>query len=136
MPPTPVEHPPRRRATRVAVVVGSQHPRTEAQLDELNRFDHGCDVVVHRVDPRDGAAVQDVAGWLVAVDGLVLTGGHTARAVLDALRVTAFTVGGEVEVGVPWSVATTGLDVTIVTKAGGFGDATTLRRAVEFLTVP
>lgn len=58
--------------------------------------------------------------------GLVLTGGETARAVLDGLGVATLRLVAEVEPGIPLSVATvvtpTGsLSLPVITKAGAFG---------------
>lgn len=59
--------------------------------------------------------------------GLVLTGGDTARAVLEALDIPWLRIVGEVEPGVPLSVAGRG-GRPVVTKAGAFGDRHTLGR--------
>jgi uncharacterized protein YgbK (DUF1537 family) len=59
--------------------------------------------------------------------GLVLSGGDTARAVLEALDVPWLRIVDEVEPGVPLCVEGPGAR-PIVTKAGGFGDAETLHR--------
>jgi uncharacterized protein YgbK (DUF1537 family) len=56
---------------------------------------------------------------------LVLTGGSTARAVLDSLDATALRMAGEaVAPGIPLAMVDGGVadGVTAVTKAGGFGD--------------
>jgi D-threonate/D-erythronate kinase len=59
--------------------------------------------------------------------GLVLTGGDTARSVLDTLGIGWLRVVGEIEPGV--SVCFAGSSPRpIVTKAGAFGDRQTLRR--------
>ena len=78
---------------------------------------------------RVGEMVGAVAGHFAA---LVLTGGDTARAVLQATGVTGLRVLGNVEDGIPMSRATpTGQRV--VTKAGAFGDDHSLSRAVQLL---
>lgn len=126
-------------ANRIAVVVGSQHARTLAQLAT---FDVGAqrstNSQVFRIDPRDQEFVDQIVPTLLKVDGLVLTGGQTARLVLDALGIGQLTVGGEVEVGMPWATAVIDHDgaahpITVVTKAGGFGDDAALLAAAEFL---
>lgn len=119
-------------ARRVVVVAGSQHDRTAEQLTQL---DPGTETIL--LDPRS-AAFRDVAHEAIhAADGLVLTGGATARAVLDALHVDTLHIGGEVEPGVPWSTAGGRHGtIAVVTKAGGFGDTLTLQRAVRFLRRP
>jgi uncharacterized protein YgbK (DUF1537 family) len=95
--------------------------------------------------PDLGVAVDkgnalDVAAALAATvarsahrfGGLVLTGGETARAVLDALGVDSVRVHGNVEPGVVLSSHPDHRPV-FVTKAGAFGDAGTLARTVQAL---
>jgi uncharacterized protein YgbK (DUF1537 family) len=119
----------RQPSATVVVVVGSRHRRT---IEQLARVPKGVRVL--RIDPRDEAFLEQARPAIAAADGLVLTGGHTARAILDLLGVDRFQLGGEVETGVAWGVAdVAGHAVTLVTKSGGFGDTETLRRAVDFL---
>lgn len=119
-------------AERVVVVVGSQHERAEAQVARLR-----ADTRVARIDPRETAHIDEIMPVLRDADGLVLTGGHTAHAVLAALGVSRFAVSGEVTTGMPWATAVSGGRlISIVTKAGAFGDEMALRRAVEFLEQP
>jgi uncharacterized protein YgbK (DUF1537 family) len=119
----------RQPSATVVVVVGSRHRRT---IEQLARVPKGVRVL--RIDPRDEAFLEQARPAIAAADGLVLTGGHTARAILDLLGVDRFQLGGEVETGVAWGVAdVAGHAVTLVTKSGGFGDTETLRRAVHFL---
>jgi len=121
-------------AAQVQVIVGSRHRRTIAQLARLDK--QTMDRVI-RIDPRDRSFFAKLKPRIAAADGLVLTGGRTARTVLDLLGVTHFAVGGEVELGVPWGVAEVdGRRIAVVTKAGGFGHDTSLQRAVDFLTQP
>jgi D-threonate/D-erythronate kinase len=62
--------------------------------------------------------------------GVVVTGGHTARAVCDALAIARIDLVGEIEPGVALGrAADTALDV--VAKAGTFGDRLSLVRALE-----
>jgi len=76
----------------------------------------------------EASAGADLAGALEHAAGLVLTGGETARAVCDRVGVTAIELIREIEPGVPLGRAG---DLGIVTKAGAFGDAGTLSRAVD-----
>lgn len=90
--------------------------------------------------PVDTGNALDVAAALAATvarsahrfGGLVLTGGETARAVLDALGVDSVRVHGNVEPGVVLSSHPDHRPV-FVTKAGAFGDAGTLARTVQAL---
>ncbi|MEO6124221.1 MAG: four-carbon acid sugar kinase family protein [Ilumatobacteraceae bacterium] len=122
----------REPSAKVVVVVGSQHARS---IEQLGRLDASTKVL--RVDPRDRAFLEQARVTIAAADGLVLTGGHTARAVLDLLGITNYVLGGEIETGIPWGVANDdGRSLLLVTKAGGFGDVDSLRRAVDFLGSP
>jgi 4-hydroxythreonine-4-phosphate dehydrogenase len=61
----------------------------------------------------------------------VLTGGETARAVLDARGISSYRLLGEVEPGVPFGMAPDG--TLVCTKAGGFGGKDTLAHCVRRL---
>ena len=81
-----------------------------------------------------GAAV---AGCATSFDGLVATGGDTARRIVDALGASALDLAGEIEPGVPLGVLR-GPDRSIpfATKAGGFGHPDTLLACVHRLRSP
>lgn len=65
---------------------------------------------------------------------LVATGGETARAVLDALGIQRLRLLGEVEAGLPFSVADGwARALPVITKAGAFGSPRALVRCREFL---
>ena len=74
--------------------------------------------------------VAVVAEAARTVSLLVLTGGATARAILLAGGVDRLLPAAELETGVVLSRAPHH-DLTVVTKAGAFGDANTLTRAVR-----
>ncbi|WP_181419490.1 MULTISPECIES: four-carbon acid sugar kinase family protein [unclassified Curtobacterium] len=90
--------------------------------------------------PVDKGNALDVAAALATTvtrsahrfDALVLTGGETARAVLDALGIDSVRVHGTVEPGVVLSSHPDHRPI-LVTKAGAFGDAGTLARTVRAL---
>lgn len=70
----------------------------------------------------------------IAAGALVLIGGDTARAVLDALGVGALRVRGHVIPSIPWAEADiAGRAVLVATKAGGFGSVDALSRIAERL---
>ncbi len=80
----------------------------------------------------EGRELSRALGQLVAphahtIGALVLTGGETARAVLQALQVEGLWLIGELEPGVPVSI-TADASLPVVTKAGAFGAEATLRR--------
>jgi uncharacterized protein YgbK (DUF1537 family) len=89
-------------------------------------------------DLREGPALAAALGQLVlpALDlasGLILTGGETARAVLCARGVHALELIGELEAGIPLSLAVGMRGVAVITKAGAFGGEDCLSRGLRLL---
>jgi 4-hydroxythreonine-4-phosphate dehydrogenase len=141
-------------AAPVLIVVGSFAASSLEQVARL--VDAGCR---HVPPARVGDVLRDGANAVVTVDapaghedselvelladelapfaslvgGLVATGGDTASAVLRAFGVDALELVDEVEPGIPLSVASGAWRGPVVTKAGAFGDADSLVRAVKTL---
>ena len=136
----------------MGIVVGSTDPITLRQVAALKSA-HGDLVPVEapsgRVGPPPAAPLppltllQAVAGpkrapaavardfadgaraWLAPMRSMLLTGGATAEALLDALGIDVLTVEGEILPGIP---CCRGGDRIVMTKSGGFGGADTLVR--------
>lgn len=68
------------------------------------------------------------------VGGLFLTGGDIAIAVARILNAQGYRIEGEIAPCVPWGTLTQSDidDLPVITKAGGFGDEETLRKAIWF----
>lgn len=145
---------------RVAIVVGSSHPISDVQLKRLrDSLDgrlrwveepeeaEGCEVAVlatvrpagpvsdaaaqrHRMRLAGRACVLLRAGF----DGLIVTGGETARAVISCLGDPAINVLDELDSGIVMGTASCTPPVTIVTKAGGFGGPDTLVELYKQMT--
>lgn len=80
------------------------------------------------------AVAQLVASVAPLLGALVATGGETARALLDAFGVRRLRLLGEVESGIPISVADAWTrPLPIITKAGGFGSPEALLHCRAFL---
>jgi 4-hydroxythreonine-4-phosphate dehydrogenase len=84
--------------------------------------------------PDDERVVAALGRLLVSsarlVGGLVVTGGETAAGLFDAWGITDLRLVEEIEPGVPMSVAHGAcVGLPVVTKAGSFGDESTLDRA-------
>jgi 4-hydroxythreonine-4-phosphate dehydrogenase len=80
------------------------------------------------------ARLADVVEQVSAsIGAIVVTGGETARAVLSRLGLDGMRLIDEVEPGVPLGVSIGARAIPLVTKAGAFGDAATLRRCVARL---
>ncbi|WP_419727912.1 four-carbon acid sugar kinase family protein [Lichenicola sp.] len=98
----------------------------------------GRDVVISLAvepdaDPREGLVLCHALARLTAphakrIGALVSAGGETARAVLLAFGATGLRLLGEVETGVPLSLAEGSRPLLVVTKAGAFGTDDTFLR--------
>jgi uncharacterized protein YgbK (DUF1537 family) len=125
----PAADPPRARI--VTVVVGSEQPASAGGAAALDGRADTRLRVVHG-DPRRPAFVDAAAAAAHGADAIVVTGGYTARRLLERLDVDRLQISGEMEPGIPWA-RSAGPVPTIVTKAGGFGDVHTLGRLVDRL---
>lgn len=67
------------------------------------------------------------------IDGMILTGGDTAAAVFRMLMVGRIGLAGEVEPGIPIGWIDMPRRMSVITKAGGFGDPDTLLRCAAKL---
>jgi len=90
-------------------------------------------------DARQGHEMARCLARMVApcadrVGALVATGGETARTILEEWGIRRMRLVGEVEPGLPYSIAQrAGREILILTKAGGFGARETLVSCREFL---
>ncbi len=90
-----------------------------------------------RVEDADGTAIEEtlarIAVGLVraGVDRLVVAGGETSGAVVQALGLRMLEVGEEIEPGVPWVVAREPVELGLVLKSGNFGGRDFFERALE-----
>ncbi len=116
---------------------GPQDPRWIAQERLLDAgFTSGRDVVAlvgseENADLAEGQRLGQALARMVVphaprLGALVSTGGETARAVLQAFGIGGLHLVGEVEPGVPLSIAEGVRPLPVVTKAGAFGAPDTL----------
>jgi D-threonate/D-erythronate kinase len=129
------------RTTRPAVVVGSFNPQSRQQLV----FMQACAPTIRVFATPDqsgdsalltAALVEQVCQALQAdlCDGLVVTGGETAKQIARALNATGIRVLREVASGIPLCVLETPPgDIPLITKAGGFGDQDVFIRCLQAL---
>ena len=124
------------RAMNPIVVSGSRHPASARQVDAARRAGVACvvpaDATGRRPDDVARALAASAARRIdtVAPDVVILFGGDTAAAVLGELGCGALIPLGEVLPGMPVS---TWDGLTIVTKAGGFGDDDVVAAIMEAL---
>jgi 4-hydroxythreonine-4-phosphate dehydrogenase len=146
---------------QILFLVGSQNEISHIQARRLSNFANITQLSVQSL-LTERAFVPDIAGDQVVMmereahrdsralvqafakvgveaarkaDAIFLTGGETARAVLDGLGVHALRLFGEIEPGLIVSSAEGGeiAGRTIITKAGAFGTPQALRRVQRVL---
>ena len=80
-------------------------------------------------------ATGDVAAGLAAagVCKFIVAGGETSGAVAQALQLTEFRIGPEIEPGVPWTIATGASERLLAFKSGNFGSRNFFRIAMGML---
>ena len=89
---------------------------------------------------RAGALVErvfaDIARGLIAhgVRRLVIAGGETAGAVVQALGVTGLRIGRQIDPGVPWTVSLDQPVLALALKSGNFGASDFFLRAFSVLS--
>ncbi|WP_414442112.1 four-carbon acid sugar kinase family protein [Burkholderia sp. 22PA0106] len=127
------------------LVVGSLNPRSRRQLI-VARERRPINVLATGSDRLFDAALTEAAlcdlvkqvTHLIsdgACDGLVVTGGETARRIVDALPAVSLRVHREILPGVPLvEVRTSKGRFPMITKAGGFGDDDALLACIDALT--
>lgn len=133
-----------RIACDVLIQVEQSHRRQAYKMAIGSALNAGCDVAVFPdssipIDSSIGPLISTALAAMVLpfadrVGALVVTGGETARAVLQAWGITRLQLVREMEAGLPFSV-TSGWskELPVLTKAGGFGGPESLLRCLEFL---
>ena len=132
-------------ARRPWLVVGSLNPRSRRQL-AIARAQGRIDILATDEArlPANAAAQAELLELVLQVanavrsgacDGLVVTGGETARRIIDALPAVSLRVCREVMPGVPLAEVRTATGAfPMITKAGGFGDDEALVACINLLT--
>ncbi|MFD3942834.1 four-carbon acid sugar kinase family protein [Streptomyces sp. NPDC058579] len=131
-----------RLRTRVDVTAAETADAPAEALRALRRSTAPV-LVVHTPDARRAAAAGSLTSELALVvrelvadglvDGLVLTGGETAVAALEALGAAGLDLADEPEPGVARGVLLSPPRLPALIKAGGFGDDGTLDRLCRLL---
>lgn len=131
-------------ARRPWLVVGSLNPRSRRQLAVARAQCRINVLATEETRLPAGAGTQTALGDLVprvttalrggACDGLVVTGGETARRIIDALPAVSLRVCREIMPGVPLAEVKTATGTfSMITKAGGFGEDDALVTCINVL---
>lgn len=70
------------------------------------------------------------------VTRMIVAGGETSGAVMQALGVGVLTIGPEIDPGVPWTLSRTGVDMALALKSGNFGSEDFFLKAWDGLEQP
>jgi D-threonate/D-erythronate kinase len=126
-------------AAQPAIVMGSHNPRSRQQMRHVQSAFATAMVFSTPESTGDSQQLtleltQQVSQAVIACqcDGLIVTGGETAKHIAQALLATGITVLREVEPGIPVCVLHTSQgDIPLITKAGGFGDDAVFMRCLS-----
>jgi uncharacterized protein YgbK (DUF1537 family) len=123
---------------------GQSHPQWQELQNTLDRsLQKKRDILLmmgmeEPVNMGEGLQLCEALALLVApladhIGAVISTGGETARAILSAMGSKGLRLVGEIEPGVPLSVAAGIKPIPVITKAGAFGSRETLFRCYETL---
>lgn len=123
---------------------GQSHPQwleLRNTLDMSLRKNRDLLIMIGTDDPinmNEGLQLCQALALLIApfaerIGAVISTGGETARAILSAMGSTGLRLIGEIEPGIPLSVAAGIKPIPVITKAGAFGSRETLFRCYESL---
>ena len=131
------------RAMRVLLIVGTPHPVTRSQLEQLEKRVEaggapartGVETLRIECGAGDEARVRK-AFRALDPEALILTGGDTALFAAQALGAHSILLKGEFAAGIPWGTIEGGgaHGRTVVTKSGGFGAASALNDLIAHLS--
>ena len=87
-----------------------------------------------------GTIVEDLLGHVAAalpargISRLIVAGGETSGAVMQALHAGVLTIGPEIDPGVPWTLSRSGAEMALALKSGNFGAEDFFLKAWDRLT--
>jgi uncharacterized protein YgbK (DUF1537 family) len=112
---------------RVAMIYSSAEPEVVAAVQQaLGRHEAGAIVERTLGEAAARLAQRGTTRFLVA-------GGETSGAVVEALGITAFDIGPEIDPGVPWVASRGGRELVMALKSGNFGGDDFFSRAWTLL---
>lgn len=123
---------------------GPSHPQWQEvrkTLEASLRQKHDTLVLIGKEEPvvmGEGLQLCEALATMIAplaehIGAVISTGGETARAILCAMGSKGLRLVGEIESGVPLSVAAGIKPIPVITKAGAFGTRETLLHCYETL---
>ena len=133
-------------------IADGQDVAADALVWAADKLGQGPVLIYSSADPADVAKVQEklgreAAGDLVeqtmgriarglvdaGVRKMVVAGGETSGAVVNALGIRALRIGPEIDPGVPWTQTIGGVEMALALKSGNFGNVDFFERALTLL---
>ncbi|MEH7235418.1 four-carbon acid sugar kinase family protein [Bacillus sp. JJ1562] len=103
--------------------------QNEGEIQGLTKVE-----ISERIAISLGTLAKDICNQNQLINGLILTGGDTAKAVCSMLGINEMELASEIEPGLPFGrLIGYERDMWAVTKAGGFGNRESLINAMHFL---
>jgi uncharacterized protein YgbK (DUF1537 family) len=102
---------------------------TPDELGEIVRQGRHALLLLYSTNPdRERIALLIAEAKGAGISSAFLSGGNTAELVCDAVGAAAIHLRDEVSPGIPWGIIRQGMldGLPVATKAGGFGDESTL----------
>ncbi|MEO8661830.1 MAG: four-carbon acid sugar kinase family protein [Bryobacteraceae bacterium] len=119
------------RVNSLLVVCGSLHPVSQRQARQAREMPNVRVLIEHRSEPAIAALREE------RFDALAIFGGDTAYVILSALGCSEVNPIGEALPGVPVStIFLDGRRITLITKAGGFGEDGVVAEILDALRGP
>ncbi|MEH7387516.1 four-carbon acid sugar kinase family protein [Bacillus sp. JJ1521] len=104
--------------------------QNEGEIQGLSKIE-----ISERIATSLGIVANDICNLNQSINGLILTGGDTAKAVCSILGIKEMELVSEIEPGLPFGrLIGYEKDLWAVTKAGGFGNNESLKNAMHFMT--
>jgi uncharacterized protein YgbK (DUF1537 family) len=91
----------------------------------------GRDTAGHMIEHLIGEVAVALVGK--GVTRLIVAGGETSGAVVNALGVKVLAIGPEIDPGVPWTLSRSGPEIALALKSGNFGAKDFFLKAWGFL---
>ena len=111
----------------IPLVYSSDDPANVTAVQEQLGRDQAGHLIEQLIADVAVALVQD------GVTRLIVAGGETSGAVVNALGVKVLAIGPEIAPGVPWCLSRSGPEIALALKSGNFGASDFFLKAWDFL---
>jgi uncharacterized protein YgbK (DUF1537 family) len=119
-----------RLPSRAVLVYSTAEPAKVAEVQkQLGAADAGA--IIEQALARVSRALVDAG-----VTQLIVAGGETSGAVVQALDVTALRIGPQIDPGVPWTATEGNKPILLALKSGNFGTPDFFTKAFTLLDAP